>query len=217
MKRPQSTSSQWLRNGSRIHSITSSSCWSSGTDKSTPACTKKRSPSSWQNGRARSQARWASSMRPWCAHSCAAWWRRCSAATTAWRARRRAPRSPSARGCRAGRPPRPAAPAARRTQLDHAPAVRAAIDVVAEKDEARRPAGGAGLARREQAAQLVEAAVDIADREGEARSDERHGSNPAEGRTARERDSMGPHHRRFTTATEAANMITSAGDEAAPA
>ena len=65
MKRPQSTRSQSVRNGSRIHTITSSSCWSSGLVRSTPACTKKRSPSSWQNGRARSQARWASSMRPW--------------------------------------------------------------------------------------------------------------------------------------------------------
>jgi hypothetical protein len=52
-------------------------------------------------------------------------------------------------------------------QLDHAAAVRAAIDVVAEKDAACRPAGGMGLARREEAAQLVEAAVDIADREGD--------------------------------------------------
>jgi hypothetical protein len=58
-----------------------------------------------------------------------------------------------------------------------------------------------GLARREEATQLVEAAVDIADREGEALSDERHGSNPAEERTARERDSMWPHHRHFITAT----------------
>ena len=86
-------------------------------------------------------------------------------------------------------------------EFDHAPAIRPAIDVVAEKDEARGPAGGTGLARRQQATQLVEAAVDIADREGEARSDERHGSNPAEERTARERDSMWPHHRHFITAT----------------
>ena len=52
-------------------------------------------------------------------------------------------------------------------QLDHATAVRAAVDVVAEKDEARWPPGGTGLAGGEQAAQLVEAAVDIADREGD--------------------------------------------------
>ena len=52
-------------------------------------------------------------------------------------------------------------------ELDHAAAVRAAIDVVAETDVARRPAGGMGLARRQEAAQLVEAAVDIADGEGE--------------------------------------------------
>ena len=52
-------------------------------------------------------------------------------------------------------------------EFDHAPAVRPTIDVVAETDEARRPAGGMGLARRQQAAQLVETAVDIADREGD--------------------------------------------------
>ena len=52
-------------------------------------------------------------------------------------------------------------------QLDHAAAVRPAIDVVAEKDVARRPRAGVGLARREQALKLVEAAVNIADREGE--------------------------------------------------
>ena len=66
-------------------------------------------------------------------------------------------------------------------QLDHAAAVRAAVDVVAEEDPACRPAGGMGLARREEATQLVEAAVDIADREGEWRRDGRHGSDAGRG------------------------------------
>jgi hypothetical protein len=57
-----------------------------------------------------------------------------------------------------------------------------------------------GLARREEATQLVEAAVDIADREGEWRRDGRHGSDPAEGRTAGDRKPMPLHHRHFTTA-----------------
>ena len=52
-------------------------------------------------------------------------------------------------------------------EFDHVPAVRPAIDIVADKDIARRTPGGAGLARRDQAVELVEAAVDIADREGQ--------------------------------------------------
>jgi hypothetical protein len=45
--------------------------------------------------------------------------------------------------------------------------VRPAIDIVAEKDVARRPPAGIGLARRDHAVELVEATVDIADREGQ--------------------------------------------------
>jgi hypothetical protein len=52
-------------------------------------------------------------------------------------------------------------------QFHHVPAVRPAIDIVAEKDVARRPPAGIGLARRDHAVELVEAAVDIADREGQ--------------------------------------------------
>ena len=81
-------------------------------------------------------------------------------------------------------------------QLDHAAAVRAAVDVVAEKDPARRPAGGMGLARREEATQLVEAAVDIADREGEWETWVR----PGRGADGWHRKPMPLHHRHFTTA-----------------
>ena len=54
-----------------------------------------------------------------------------------------------------------------RQQINNLLRIRAAIDVVAETDVARRPAAGMGLASRQEAAQLVEAAVDIADGEGE--------------------------------------------------
>src|SRR4029453_4081552 len=47
-------------------------------------------------------------------------------------------------------------------QFDHPAALRPAIDVIAEKDVARWPRAGVGLARREQALQLVEAAMNIA-------------------------------------------------------
>src|SRR5262249_1537832 len=52
-------------------------------------------------------------------------------------------------------------------ELEHVPAVRPAIDIVADEDVARRATGGAGLARRDQPVELVEAAVDIADRESQ--------------------------------------------------
>ena len=71
MKRPQSTVSLSVRNGSRIQSITSSGCRSSGMVRSTPAWTKKRSPSSWQNGKASSQAGGRRSSGRWSPDSCA--------------------------------------------------------------------------------------------------------------------------------------------------
>ena len=51
--------------------------------------------------------------------------------------------------------------------IDRGPQSRDVIDIVADKDVARRAAGGAGLARRDQPVELVEAAVDIADRESQ--------------------------------------------------
>src|SRR5262249_23137424 len=52
-------------------------------------------------------------------------------------------------------------------EFDHVPALRPAIDIVADEDVARRTPGGAGLARRDQAVELIEAAVDIANRESQ--------------------------------------------------
>jgi hypothetical protein len=53
--------------------------------------------------------------------------------------------------------------------VDHAAAMRPAIDIVAEKDVARRPRAGIRRARREQAVELVEAAMNVADRKGQRR------------------------------------------------
>ncbi len=51
--------------------------------------------------------------------------------------------------------------------FDDAAAVGAAVDIVAEKDVARGPPAGMGLAGRGEPLELVETAVDVADREGE--------------------------------------------------
>ena len=49
-------------------------------------------------------------------------------------------------------------------------AVRAAVDIVAEKDERRRTAVGMALAARDQVTQLLQRAVNIADGVDERRS-----------------------------------------------